>query len=133
MKRLLTIFLLLLSFYTVFAQKRAAKRIIKLANQEMNDFRYAYSIPLYKNYLQRGWSDSTVYFNLGECYAKVNQYDSALKYYTMANHFGVNTNIFFPVIFFPNPSFPKVFCHSINCLSQLSSFSNSFFPSFRIL
>jgi outer membrane protein OmpA-like peptidoglycan-associated protein len=91
MKRLLTIFLLLLSFFTVFAQKRAAKRIIKLANQEMNDFRYAYAIPLYKNYLQRGWSDSTVYFNLGECYAKVNQYDSALKYYTMANHFGVNT------------------------------------------
>jgi outer membrane protein OmpA-like peptidoglycan-associated protein/tetratricopeptide (TPR) repeat protein len=91
MKRLLTIFLLLLSIHSLFAQKRAAKRIIKLANQEMNDFRYAYAIPLYKNFLQRGWTDSTVYFNLGLCYTKVNQYDSALKYYILADKLGVNT------------------------------------------
>ena len=75
----------------MFAQKRAAKRIIRLAQVEMNELRFAYAIPLYKNYLQRGWVDSTVYFNLGECYTKLNQYDSALKYYMLADNLGMNT------------------------------------------
>ena len=91
MKRVLTIFLLLLSFQTAFAQKRAADRIFKLANKELNDLRYAYAIPLYKKYLQIGGKDSIVYYNLGECYSKVNQYDSALKYFTLADIQGVNT------------------------------------------
>ena len=91
MKRLLTIFLLLLSFHSMFAQTRGDKRIMKLAKQEMIELRFAYAIPLYKNYLQRGWTDSTVYFNLGECYAKLNQYDSALKYYSLADQLGMQT------------------------------------------
>ena len=75
----------------MFAQKRAAKRIFKLAKQEMNDLRFAYAIPLYKNYLQRGWVDTAVFYNLGTCYFKVNQFDSTLKYYMLADNLGMNT------------------------------------------
>ena len=74
---------------------KQAARILKQAHKQMNLLRYAYAIPLYKTYLHENGNksnikDSIVYKNLGEAYRLVNQYDSALVYYKIAEHTGVD-------------------------------------------
>ena len=69
-------------------------RILKQANKQFSLLKYAYAIPLYKTYLTAIGkdvkpTDSIVYKNLGEAYRLVNEYDSALLYYTKAANWGV--------------------------------------------
>jgi outer membrane protein OmpA-like peptidoglycan-associated protein/tetratricopeptide (TPR) repeat protein len=96
MKRILNILLLLLLSTQMMAQssKASPKRILKQANKQFSLLKYAYAIPLYKNYLiaignKVKPSDSIVYKNLGEAYRLVNEYDSALAYYQKAVNKGV--------------------------------------------
>ena len=69
-------------------------RILKQANKQFSLLKYAYAIPLYKTYLTAIGkdvkpTDSIVYKNLGEAYHLVNEYDSALLYYSKAVNTGV--------------------------------------------
>ena len=69
-------------------------RILKQANKQFSLLKYAYAIPLYKTYMTAIGkdvkpTDSIVYKNLGEAYRLVNEYDSALLYYTKAANWGV--------------------------------------------
>jgi outer membrane protein OmpA-like peptidoglycan-associated protein/tetratricopeptide (TPR) repeat protein len=71
---------------------KAAARIYKQANKQMGLLKYAYAIPLFKNYLQSGGKqDTTTYKNIGYAYKMLNKYDSALVYYSKAKVAGVNT------------------------------------------
>ena len=70
---------------------KIAARILKQANKQMGLLKYAYAIPLYKNYLLAGGKQDTLALkNVGYAYKLVNQYDSALLYYTKAKNAGVN-------------------------------------------
>ena len=71
-------------FQGLNAQPRKLKKIIRTANIEMQALRYAYAIPLYKSYLLKGGTDTLAYKNIAASYFKVHQYDSALKYYQLA-------------------------------------------------
>ena len=88
MKRILYLFLLILIASQLTAQ-RNAKRTLRLADNESAKLRYAYAIPLYKTYIQKGGKDSTVYKKIGFAYKMVNQYDSAIVYYQKAASFGI--------------------------------------------
>lgn len=71
------------------ADTKTTARILKLANKQMGLLKYAYAIPLYKNYLHAGgMQDTLAYKNLGYAYRLVNKYDSALLYYTKASDEG---------------------------------------------
>lgn len=71
---------------------KVAARILKQANKQMGLLKYAYAIPLYKNYLLAGGKQDTFALkNVGYAYKMVNKYDSALAYYTKAKDAGVNT------------------------------------------
>jgi outer membrane protein OmpA-like peptidoglycan-associated protein/tetratricopeptide (TPR) repeat protein len=71
---------------------KVAARIYKQANKQMGLLKYAYAIPLFKNYLQAGGKlDSTTYKNIGYAYKMLNKYDSALTYYSKAKEADVNT------------------------------------------
>ena len=76
-------------FQGLNAQPRKLKKIIRTANIEMQALRYAYAIPLYKSYLLKGGTDTIAYKNIAASYFKVHQYDSALKYYQIAETKGV--------------------------------------------
>jgi len=68
---------------------KTTARILKQANKQMGLLKYAYAIPLYKNYLHaEGKQDTLAYKNLGYAYRLVNKYDSALLYYTKASDAG---------------------------------------------
>ena len=70
---------------------KIAARILKQANKQMGLLKYAYAIPLYKNYLLAGGKQDTMaYKSIAYAYKLVNQYDSALLYYTKAKNAGVN-------------------------------------------
>jgi len=101
MKRILNILLFILLANALLAQglvtsttpkqNKKTARILKQANQQMDLLKYAYAIPLYKNYLkQLGKEDSVAFKQLGKAYQLVNQYDSALLYYTKAAGMGVD-------------------------------------------
>ena len=80
-----------MAFQNTSAQSRKVKKILRTANYEMTSLRYAYAIPLYKNYFKKGGSDTTAYKNLATSFLKVHSYDSALHYYQIAKDKGVNT------------------------------------------
>ena len=102
MKRIIYLLLLMFLSSALFAQEqmKATKAVqlkktarnFKQAEKQMSLFKYAYAIPLYKAYLkQLGKDDSVAYKQLGAAYHLVNQYDSALLYYTKAANMGVET------------------------------------------
>ena len=78
-----------MTFQGLNAQPRKLKKIVRTANVEMQALRYAYAIPLYKSYLLKGGTDTLAYKNIAASYFKVHQYDSALKYYQIAENKGV--------------------------------------------
>ena len=78
-----------MAFQGLNAQPRKLKKIVRTANTEMQALRYAYAIPLYKSYLLKGGTDTLAYKNIAASYFKVHQYDSALKYYQIAENKGV--------------------------------------------
>jgi len=102
MKRLIYIVLFIVTSNLILAQHssiimapdtKQAAHILKLANRQMGLLKYAYAIPLFKNYLFAGGKQDTVaYKSLGYAYKMVNQYDSSLLYYTKAENEGVKVN-----------------------------------------
>ena len=84
MNKIIYILIFLMIFQGLNAQPRKLKKIIRTANIEMQALRYAYAIPLYKSYLLKGGTDTLAYKNIAASYFKVHQYDSALKYYQLA-------------------------------------------------
>jgi outer membrane protein OmpA-like peptidoglycan-associated protein len=95
MKRIIHLFIFISLAVNLSAQK-SPKRILRLANNEMANLKYAYAIPLYKTYLLNGGKDSTVFIRLGMAYQMVNQYDSALKYTQIAASYGQLTGSTIP-------------------------------------
>jgi tetratricopeptide (TPR) repeat protein len=87
--KIIYILIFLMTFQGLNAQTRKLKKIVRTANTEMQALRYAYAIPLYKSYLLKGGTDTIAYKNIAASYFKVHQYDSALKYYQIAETKGV--------------------------------------------
>ena len=90
---LLLILMLAMSIHGLQAQSRKQKGLLKLAQQEYKNIRFAYAIPAFKQYLLLKTNDTTALVQLGNCYQKVNQYDSAVKYFDLAFTAGVQYNI----------------------------------------
>ncbi len=91
-KYLLLIVLIAISFNTIEAQSRKEKGLFKLAQQEFNQLRFAYAIPVFKKFLLTQPKDTNALVLLAKSYQKVNQIDSAVKYYDLASLSGVNYN-----------------------------------------
>jgi tetratricopeptide (TPR) repeat protein/outer membrane protein OmpA-like peptidoglycan-associated protein len=89
---LLLILMIVLLSHSLHAQSRKQKGLLKLAQQEYKNLRFAYAIPVFKKYLSLQKNDSTALLQLGNCYQKVNQYDSAIKYFDLAVAVGVQYN-----------------------------------------
>jgi outer membrane protein OmpA-like peptidoglycan-associated protein len=89
MNKIVYILIFLVAFQGLNAQPRKLKKILRNANIEIDALRYAYAIPLYKSYLSKGGTDTLAYKNIAVSYFKVHQYDSALKYYQIAETKGV--------------------------------------------
>lgn len=81
---ILLLVLLAISFNTIQAQNRKQKGLLKLANQEYKQLRFAYAIPVYKQFLLKQKKDTLALLQLANSYHKVNQYDSAIKYFEFA-------------------------------------------------
>lgn len=64
------------------------RMLLKKADKEYNQLRYAFAIPYYKNYLKNVKGDKTAFQNLANSYFKINQYDSAILYYEKAIQLG---------------------------------------------
>ncbi|MFM2015805.1 MAG: hypothetical protein RIQ51_1295 [Bacteroidota bacterium] len=95
MKNIKFILLLLLfsiSFSTIDAQSRKQKGLFKLAKQEYSQLRFAYAIPVIKQLLLTQPKDTNALVLLAKSYQNVNQIDSAVKYYDLANLLGVKYN-----------------------------------------
>ena len=89
-KYILLIVLIAISFNTLKAQSRKQKGLFKLAQQEFNQLRFAYAIPVFKQLLLIQPKDTNALILLAKSYQKVNQIDSAVKYYDLACLSGVN-------------------------------------------
>ena len=89
---LLLILMVAISIHSLHAQSRKQKGLLKLAQQEYNNLRFSYAIPVFKQLLSLQKNDSIVLLQLGNCYQKVNQYDSAVKYFELAVAVGVHYN-----------------------------------------
>ena len=72
------------------AQNNNSVKVLKLANSESAQLRYAYAIPLYKGYLKTNSKDPFALLKLADAYKINNQYDSAIKYYGLAKTAGAN-------------------------------------------
>ena len=91
-KYILLFLLLAISFNSLDAQSRKQKGLFKLAKQEFSQLRFAYAIPVIKKYLLTELKDTSALVLLAKSYQNVNQIDSAVKYYDLANLFGVKYN-----------------------------------------
>jgi outer membrane protein OmpA-like peptidoglycan-associated protein len=89
---LLLILMLALLIHSLNAQSLKPKELLKLAQQEYKNLRFAYAIPVYKQFLSLQKKDTMALLQLGNCYQKVNQYDSAVKYFDLAVANGVKYN-----------------------------------------
>lgn len=112
MKRIIYILLLIIVSINLNAQKstninlakpsivksnvidaKSTSHILLLANRQMTFLKYAYAIPLFKNYLHLGGKKDTIALKgLGFSYKMVNQYDSAMLYYSKAKEAGAKMN-----------------------------------------
>ena len=89
-KYILLIVLIAISSNSLEAQSRKQKGLFKLAQQEFNQLRFAYAIPVFKQLLLSQPKDTNALILLAKSYQKVNQIDSAVKYYDLACLSGVN-------------------------------------------
>lgn len=92
MNRLLTIIFSISFLTSANAQFNKVERMHKLAQYEMKQLRFAYAIPIYKNYLSKVPKDTTALRDLAIAYQKVNQFDSSLQYYLKAKNAGLKLN-----------------------------------------
>ena len=90
MRTILLSILTLVIFVTSNAQNNNSVKVLKLANSESAQLRYAYAIPLYKGYLKSNSKDPIALAKLADAYKINNQYDSAIKYYGLAKAAGAN-------------------------------------------
>ncbi len=90
MRTILLSILVLCFAVTTSAQYKNTSKLLKLANAEYAQLRYAYAIPLFKEYLNLKSNDTAAIFKLANSYKISNQYDSALKYFASANENGAN-------------------------------------------
>lgn len=91
-KYFLLLVLIAFAFNPIQAQNRKQKGLFKLAQQEFKQLRFAYAIPVYKQYLLKAPKDTTALLHLAMSYQNVNQTDSAVKYYDAAVLAGVKYN-----------------------------------------
>lgn len=112
---LLSIFVLCFAF-TVNAQNTNTTKLLKLANTEYGQLRYAYAIPLYKAYLKEKSNDTAAIVKLAHTYKINNQYDSALKYFTYANEKGLSVGNNIAELNASNGSY----ANAVNAYSKLS-------------
>ena len=91
-KFILLLLLFAISFSTIDAQSRKQKGLLKLAKQEYSQLRFAYAIPVIKQLLLTQPKDTNALLLLAKSYQNVNQIDSAVKYYDLANLSGVKYN-----------------------------------------
>ena len=89
---LLLILFISISFNALDAQTRKQKGLFKLAKQEFSQMRFAYAIPIVKQFLMSQPKDTNALMLLAKSYQKVNQIDSAVKYYDLASSNGVKYN-----------------------------------------
>jgi tetratricopeptide (TPR) repeat protein len=89
---LLLILFIAISFNALDAQTRKQKGLFKLAKQEFSQMRFAYAIPIVKQFLMSQPKDTNALMLLAKSYQKVNQIDSAVKYYDLASSNGVKYN-----------------------------------------
>lgn len=80
MKRFIYFIFFILMTLQVFSQSIKNKGLLKLANKELSNLRYAYAIPLFKTYLAKEPNDAKALKSLSLVYKKLNQYDSAVLY-----------------------------------------------------
>jgi len=73
--------ILLLSFSFGFAQNEA---LFNRATEQYNDAEYAAAIDNYKQILDNGQHSASLYFNLGNCYYKLNAIGPSIYYYEKA-------------------------------------------------
>ena len=89
---LLLILFIAISFNTLDAQTRKQKGLFKSAKQEFSQMRFSYAIPIVKQFLISQPKDTNALILLAQSYQKVNQIDSAVKYYDLASSSGVKYN-----------------------------------------
>jgi tetratricopeptide (TPR) repeat protein len=82
MKKSLVILLFLLLGHVLFAGEEQV--IIAKANKAYNEGYFANAAELYKKVLQTGKDSPELYYNLGNCYFKLNELSSAILYYEKA-------------------------------------------------
>lgn len=71
-------------------QNKESEKLLKMANAEFNNLRYAYAIPLYKMYLKKDANSQIALTNLASAYIINKQVDSAIKYFELAKLKGAN-------------------------------------------
>ncbi len=89
------LFLLIIVAFTsnnVQAQTRKQKGLLKLAQQEFKQLRFAYAIPVFKQFLAYHTKDTNALLGLAKSYQNINQIDSAVKYYDLSVLAGVKYN-----------------------------------------
>jgi outer membrane protein OmpA-like peptidoglycan-associated protein/tetratricopeptide (TPR) repeat protein len=69
-------------------QNKVSDKLLKMANAEFNNLRYAYAIPLFKMYLKKDANSQVALTNLATAYKINNQIDSAIKYFELAKSKG---------------------------------------------
>jgi len=102
--------------FTINAQNTNTTKLLKLANTEYGQLRYAYAIPLYKAYLKEKPNDTAAIVKLAHSYKINNQYDSALKYFTSANEKGLSVGNNIAELNASNGSY----ANAVNAYSKLS-------------
>jgi outer membrane protein OmpA-like peptidoglycan-associated protein len=96
----ISLYILFLLLSTIAnAQTNKGRNLLKVANQEYNNLRYAYSIPFYKKYITLHPNDTLALKNIASAYQNLNQYDSALKYIEKAASFGHKSYYLLPELF----------------------------------
>lgn len=83
-----TIFVLLLSISFLLAGN--LDELFKEANDAYRAEKYQDAISLYKNILSQGYDHSELYYNLGNCYFRLNQIGQAMLYYEKARKLNPN-------------------------------------------
>jgi len=71
-------------------ENKTSEKLLKMANAEFDNLRYAYAIPLYKMYFKKEGNSQIAFTNLASAYKINNQVDSAIKYFELTKMKGIN-------------------------------------------
>jgi len=84
MKRIFTIFLLLIISSSSFAKTLSPSELMEKAQKTYNEKKYTEAIQLYAQLLKQGYEVPEVYYNIGNCYFKNNRITNAIYFYEKA-------------------------------------------------